>query len=99
MDEKKNLTGMKNKTSPEYKSVIVCVFLFAVFRVVIFNVQNYYVTSFWFLRNFMKIIQICMACFHIYIIDWLELELSLIKDLICQKIIMQLKYGGSLKLT
>ena len=38
-----------------------------------------------------------MAKFYIEIIGWQELEPSLIKDQICQKIITQLKSGGSLK--
>ena len=73
-------------------------FLFAVIWVVIFKVQNDYVTGFRFLRNFVKIIQICMAYFHIKIIGWQELKLSLFKNQICQKIITQLKYEGSMKL-
>ena len=39
-----NLKGKKHKTSPEYKSGIVCVFSFARIWVVIFNVQKHYVT-------------------------------------------------------
>ena len=39
-----------------------------------------------------------MAIFYIKMIGWQELELSLINDQICQKIIMQLNYGDYLKL-
>ena len=52
-----------------------------------------------FLRFFLKIIQICIAYFDYKMIGSQELELRLIKDQICQKIITLLKYGGSLKLT
>ena len=48
--------------------------------------------DFW---DFVKIIQIYMAYFHIRMISYQDLEPSLIKDQICQKILTQLKYGAT----
>ena len=86
MDQKPS-PEWKTKKSPEYISRIVHVwiFSFAVIWDVIFNVQKYYVTGFRVWRSFMEIIQTCMTYFHIKMIGWQELKLSLIKDQICQK--------------
>ena len=44
----------------------MCIFFFAVIWVVIFNVQNQYVTGFQFVRICFEIIQIYMAYFQIF---------------------------------
>ena len=90
---------MKHKTSPEHESVIVCIFSFDVIWVVIFNVQTHFVTGFYcFCSETLWKIPISMAYYHIKMIGSQELELSFIKDEICQKIFTQLKYWGQLEI-
>ena len=96
MDRNKNTNRNETKTSPEYISISMCSFTFVVIWVVIFNVKKQYVTGFQFQRKFVKIIQKGMANLYIEIIGWQALEPSLIKDRICQQLIMQWTSGDSL---
>ena len=89
---------MKIKTSHEYKSVIVCIFSFAVIWLVLFMFKTTMLPFLTF-KKLVKTNQICMAYFLIKMIGWQKLELGLIKDQICQKVFTRLKYGGTLKFT
>ena len=89
---------MKNKTSPEYSKLLYLFSHFAVIWIAIFHDQKQYFTGFQLVRNFVKKVQICMAYFHIKMIGWQELEPSVIKDQICQKIITQAELETNLNI-
>ena len=75
--DKKNLTRMKTKTSPEYKSVIVCIFSIAVIWVVIFNFQKHCVTGLLIFKKFCENNpDIYFSYFHIKMVGWGSLKLT-----------------------